>query len=942
MGIVLRWLVLLLIGLLIFGASVLSTAYGAPSVRCPVINTAVSRGASVVIDVSSCDGPYDAGMSGPIAPFAAHGTVSIGPRAFGAQSVTYAHGGGPAALDTFLLEDNDLGVVTVNVTIQAAASLVVVAPGTLPALVAGTPFSQALTASGGTGPYTFAVEAGSTLPAGLSLASDGLLAGTPTHRGGFAFNVRATDSLGAFLVKGYAGTVQNPSLSITPASLTVIQGVAYSQQLAVSGGVAPYTVLLESGSLPPGSVLSTTGLLSGTPSSAGAYVVTLRLHDSSAGTAPWFEFETFTMTVSPPPSVSIAVSPASVAENGTANLVFTVTRSASLNAATVVNLGTTGTATAGEDYTGSVPTVTIPAGATSATITIDPGADATPEGNETVILTVLAGTGYTVGAPSSATGTILDDDVTVTLSPATLPAADRDVPYSQSMSASGGTGPYAFTVTAGALPTGLSLTVAGVLSGTPTTAGTFDFSVTATDSSPFPGPFHGTVAYSIPVTILPTTATLSGLAINAGTLVPAFASGTTAYAVSVEYAVTTISLKATATDPQAGITVNGNAVGSGSPTPPIALAPGSNAITIVVTSRDGSATLAYTLAVTRGKLAQAIVFGAAPSIAVGSSGPVSATGGASGNPVVFSSLAPAVCTISGGTVTGLAEGNCVVAANQAGNAEYDAAPQATQSFTVAPSSTLPRLGNISTRLQVLTGDNVMIGGFIIGGAQAKTVVVRARGPSLAAFGIANPLANPLLQLFSGATQIAVNDNWREAANQAALAASGFAPADDFEAAILTSLEPGAYTAIVTGVGGGTGVGIVEVFEVNLPQVPLLNISTRGAVLTGENVMIGGFVIQGAAPRTVIIRARGPSLAEAGVPGALTNPLLQLFAGATPIAVNDNWQDGPDAAVIEAAGFAPLHVLESAIRVTLAPGAYTAIVTGAGGATGVAIVEVFAQ
>jgi len=270
----------------------------------------------------------------------------------------------------------------------------------------------------------------------------------------------------------------------------------------------------------------------------------------------------------------------------------------------------------------------------------------------------------------------------------------------------------------------------------------------------------------------------------------------------------------------------------------------------------------------------------------------------------------------------------------------DAAKSATANFSLKTS--IPRLGNISTRMQVLTGDNVLIGGFIIQGAAPKTVVVRARGPSLAPFGIVNFLSNPQLQLFSGATPIAVNDDWQQAANAAALSATGFAPADASEAAILTTLAPGAYTAIVSGVGRATGVGIVEVFEVDLPDVPLANISTRGSVLTGDDVMIGGFVIQGDQPQTVIVRARGPSLAGFGVADALTDPVLQLFSGAAVIASNDDWQASADAAAVQAAGFAPSDTREAVIRITLNPGAYTAIVSGKGGATGVGIIEVFAQ
>ena len=264
-------------------------------------------------------------------------------------------------------------------------------------------------------------------------------------------------------------------------------------------------------------------------------------------------------------------------------------------------------------------------------------------------------------------------------------------------------------------------------------------------------------------------------------------------------------------------------------------------------------------------------------------------------------------------------------------------------LTVPPPPANPaRLANISTRMQVLTGNDVMIGGFIIGGSTAKSVVIRARGPSLVPFGVANALADPTLQLFSGQTVIATNDDWQDAANAATIQASGFAPSNALESAIYATLNPGAYTAVVAGLGNTTGVGIVEVFEVDQPATPLLNISTRGQVLTGGDVMIGGFIIQGDGPQTVVVRASGPSLAAFGITNALANPVLQLYAGQAVIASNDNWQQSADAAAIQAAGFAPAHPNEAAIRITLNPGAYTAIVSGAGGGTGVGIIEVFAQ
>jgi len=256
----------------------------------------------------------------------------------------------------------------------------------------------------------------------------------------------------------------------------------------------------------------------------------------------------------------------------------------------------------------------------------------------------------------------------------------------------------------------------------------------------------------------------------------------------------------------------------------------------------------------------------------------------------------------------------------------------------------PRLINISTRGQVQTGFDVMIGGFVISGSSPKTVVIRAIGPSLANYGVAGSLSNPQLQLVrsSDQTTIAANDDWGTAANAADITSSGFAPANALESAILATLQPGAYTAIVSGVGGATGVGLIETYEVDHPDVPLINISTRGKVQTGFDVMIGGFVIQGSGPQTIVVRAIGPSLANYGVAGALANPQIQLVRSSdqTIIATNDDWGSHPNAAQVQTNGFAPANPLEAAIYITLDPGAYTAIVSGVGGGTGVGLVEVY--
>lgn len=249
---------------------------------------------------------------------------------------------------------------------------------------------------------------------------------------------------------------------------------------------------------------------------------------------------------------------------------------------------------------------------------------------------------------------------------------------------------------------------------------------------------------------------------------------------------------------------------------------------------------------------------------------------------------------------------------------------------------------ISTRMPVLTGDSVPIAGFIVGGSAAKTVAVRAKGPSLASQGVINPLADPMLNLVPAAGGGFANNDWATDPNAGLLSSDGFAPTVSTESAILMSAAPGAYTAIETGFNGLTGVGLVEVYEVDHPEIPITGISTRGFVGTADNVMIGGFIIQGDTPVTVLVRARGPSLAAQGVAGVLANPTLQLISGPTVLATNDDWASAPNAAAISASGQAPTDPHESAILMTLNPGAYTAVVSGVGNTTGVGIVEIFQQ
>lgn len=249
-----------------------------------------------------------------------------------------------------------------------------------------------------------------------------------------------------------------------------------------------------------------------------------------------------------------------------------------------------------------------------------------------------------------------------------------------------------------------------------------------------------------------------------------------------------------------------------------------------------------------------------------------------------------------------------------------------------------RLLNIATRLRVLTGENVLIGGFIITGTDPKKVIIRGIGPSLTGVGAALP--DPTLELKRGDTTIASNDNWKE--NQAEVEATMIPPANNLEAAIVVTLDPGLYTTILADKNGVPGVAVVEVYDLaQTANSRLANISTRGFVDTGANVMIGGIIIGGnGSGGRVLVRAIGPSLGAAGVAGALQDPTLELRdANGDLVAANDNWQESQQGE-IEATTIPPTNPAESAIVATLTAGNYTAIVRGKGNSSGVGVVEAY--
>ena len=256
----------------------------------------------------------------------------------------------------------------------------------------------------------------------------------------------------------------------------------------------------------------------------------------------------------------------------------------------------------------------------------------------------------------------------------------------------------------------------------------------------------------------------------------------------------------------------------------------------------------------------------------------------------------------------------------------------------------PTLLNISTRVNVQTGDNAMIGGFIITGTEQKTVLVRGIGPSL---GVPGALADPNIEVHGPSGEfLGANDNWRDALTRQQIIDSGLAPANDLESALWGVINPGAYTVIVRGQNDAAGVGLFEVYDLGeAADSSLANISTRGPVQTGDNVLIGGFIVGGGTEgwtARVVVRAIGPSVP---ISGALADPTLELRdASGTLLASNDNWKTHADGSSqqteIEATGLQPANDLESALVQTFPAGNYTAIVRGVNNTTGTGLIEAY--
>jgi cyclophilin family peptidyl-prolyl cis-trans isomerase len=290
----------------------------------------------------------------------------------------------------------------------------------------------------------------------------------------------------------------------------------------------------------------------------------------------------------------------------------------------------------------------------------------------------------------------------------------------------------------------------------------------------------------------------------------------------------------------------------------------------------------------------------------------------------------------------------LVAGNQIGTAhitvtatDLDGAT-VSQMFTVNVIAAPGRLVQLSTRMEIGTGDNALFGGFIMRGAASKRLMIRGIGPST---GLPGALSNPFLELRDNNGIIATNDNWADAPNAQDMIDAHVAPTQPNESGILITVPSNTtnafYTAIVTGAGGTTGLGLVEVYDLDSgPGSTLLNISTRGLVGIDPKQLIGGFFVGGSQAKQILIRGIGPSLASANIANFLADPILEVHDAQGAVYINDDWTQSADKTAIQNSGLAPTNPKESAVLKTLPAGPYTAILRGVNGSTGVGSVEIY--
>ncbi|MEY2481524.1 MAG: hypothetical protein QOK24_52 [Verrucomicrobiota bacterium] len=672
---------------------------------------------------------------------------------------------------------------------------------------------------------------------------------------------------------------------------------------------------------------------------SGASTATVNIADDDGGTS----------------TIQFSASDYSVSE-GDGSVLLTVIRSGGAGFAVSANYATAnGTATAGSDYTATASTVTFAPGEYSKTISIPITQDGASEPTENFSVALSnPSANAALGSPSTATVNIFDDEAAPVITSPTTATGQRDQPFSYQITATND--PKSFG--ASGLPQGLTInTNTGLISGTPTSSGKFFVGISATN-------FAGTGNAVLTLTINPPPPVITS---------PTSASGQQNVFFSYQITATNNPTSYGASGLPQGLSVNtSSGLISGTPT-----VSGTFNVTISATNDGGTGTaiLTITLAPAGTTLVQ---FHQDTYTANSSQGSITLTVDLSRAVGDNGSFSVDYATNDGSAVAGRdyepKSGTLVFASGQTQQTITisliaQGTPGPNRSFTVSlfnPSrGTIGRgtatviistpdnstkLLNISTRGPVKSGEEVMIAGFILQGNASKQIVLRGIGPSLTARGVASAIGDPTLTLVdSNGAQIAYNDDYTSASasDRQVLADNGLTPEDPRESAIVVTIPPSNYTAILR--GKTNGVGLVEAYDISgTASSRFANISTRGKVEVGDNgAMIAGFIVaspqnQPGTAQQVVIRAIGPTLKNFGINGALADPTLDIYRGSQLILSNDNWKTNTqqDQQALQATGFAPSNEKEAAIITNLDPGSYSAVVRGKGNTTGVALVEVY--